>query len=180
MNTKVETKYTPIQPSRQIDQMLMQTRSHHVNLSSMADLKANIMLTLAALIVTFSIGYLDNPILRWPVIIMIFFCVITILAAAYAVMPKIKHPPQLTDTENHGNILFFGHFMHMSYETYEDTMQHIIRNPDHAYEVQIREIYELGTYLARQKYRFVQIAYQSFLLGVVISTLVFGIVLMTG
>ena len=86
MNSNVETEYAPIQPSRQIDQMLMQTRAHHVNLSSMADLKANIMLTLAALIVTFSIGYLDNPILRWPVTVMIFFCVITILAAAYAVM----------------------------------------------------------------------------------------------
>ena len=89
------------------------------------------------LIITFSIGYLDNPILRWLVIIMIFFCVIKILAAAYAVVPKIKHPPQQTDTENHGNIQFFGCFMHMSYEALADTMQHVIRDTDHAYEAEL-------------------------------------------
>ena len=176
MDTKIEPEQDPIKPSRQIDQLLMQTRSHHMHLSSMADLKANIMLTLAALIVTFSIGYLENPLLRWPVSVMICFCVVTILAAAYAVMPKFSERAQPDAKKSHGNILFFGAFMHMNYEAYLNTMEHIIRDPDHAYEVQIREVYELGTYLAHKKYRYIQIAYQSFLLGLISSIVVFGIV----
>ena len=64
---------TPITPGTHLDHLLRQTRMHHVQLSAMADVKANIMLTLAAVVTTFSIGYLNDPLLRWPVVVLIFF-----------------------------------------------------------------------------------------------------------
>ncbi len=54
-------------PGSHLDHFIRQTRVHHVQLSSMADVKANMMLTISALIITFSIGHLTNPRLRWPV-----------------------------------------------------------------------------------------------------------------
>ena len=77
-----------IKPSQQLDGLFRQTRLHHTQLSAMADVKASMMLTLSSLIITFSIGYLVDPILRWAVVVLIFFCILTILSAAYAVMPK--------------------------------------------------------------------------------------------
>lgn len=170
-----------IQPSRHIDQLMLQTRAHHMHLSSMADIKANIMLTLAALIVTFSIGYLDDPLLRWPVMVMIGFCVVTILASAYAVMPKMDWNPAKADTtDTPGNILFFGNFLYTEYEAYWAKMQQILDEPERVYEAQVREIYELGTYLGHNKFRFIRIAYQSFLLGILSSAVVLGVVILVG
>ena len=102
---------TPISPANHLDHLLRQTRMHHAQLSAMADVKANIMLTLAAVVTTFSIGYLSDPLLRWPVIVLILFCLCTIFFAAYAVMPKLDFDFRPNLEKLDCNILFFGSFM---------------------------------------------------------------------
>ena len=47
------------QPAVFLDHMIRQTRAHHVQLSAMADMKANMMLTVAALLIPLSIRFLD-------------------------------------------------------------------------------------------------------------------------
>ena len=165
----------PIAPANHLDHMLRQTRMHHTQLSAMADVKANIMLTLAAVVTTFSIGYLSDPLLRWPVVVLILFCVITISFAAYAVMPKLNfdYRPQ---NYQHCNILFFGSFMNLDYEAFAEIMEEVMQAPDRTYEAQIREIFELGVYLGHQKYRFVRLAYQSFLAGLLCAGLLLVVV----
>jgi len=160
-----------LEPSGQLDQMVRQTRVHHAQLSQMADVKASMLLTLASLILTFSIGYLSDPVLRWPVVIMLSFCVITILSAAYAVMPKLNLGSQPKITENNSNILFFASFINMDYEEYAGVMNDVMHDPTLSYEVMVREIYEIGKYLGWKKYRYIRIGYTAFLLGVVLSVL---------
>lgn len=167
---------TPITPGSYLDHLLRQTRMHHVQLSSMADVKANIMLTLAAVVTTFSIGYLSDPILRWPVVVLILFCVVTIFFAAYAVMPKLDFDFQPDSKNPDCNILFFGNFMNLEYETFRGIMQEIMQSPENTYEAQIREVYELGVYLGHQKYRYVRLAYLTFIGGLVSGGLVFVLV----
>ena len=162
----------PIVPANHLDQLIRQTRMHHVQLSAMADVKANIMLTLAAVVTTFSIGYLNDPLLRWPVIVLILFCILTIFFAAYAVMPKLDYDFQPNLERMDCNILFFGSFMNMDYEDYAEVMNELMQMPARAYEAQIREVYELGVYLGYQKYRYVRLAYQSFLVGLICTGLV--------
>ncbi|MAT97422.1 MAG: hypothetical protein CL608_09795 [Anaerolineaceae bacterium] len=101
---------TSIAPGTHLDHLLRQTRMHHVQLSSMADVKANIMLTLAAVVTTFSIGYLDDQTLRWPVVVLILFCVATVLFAAYAVMPKLDfdYQPEIKNPDCY-NLLIQSH-----------------------------------------------------------------------
>lgn len=170
------TEKRTITPGTHLDHWIRQTRIHHMQLSSMADVKANMMLTLASLIITFSIGYLSDPVLRWPVVTMICFCALTIFSAAYAVMPKLDFSfrPDLKDPKH--NILFFGTFLNLSYEEYLDVMTDVADDPTRVYETQIREVYELGQYLGRKKYRYIRLAYRSFLTGLVVSMLVLLIV----
>ena len=170
---------TQIAPANHLDQLLRQTRMHHMQLSSMADVKANIMLTLAAVVTTFSIGYLSDPVLRWPVVVLILFCVVTIFFAAYAVMPKLNFDYR-PDNYQHCNILFFGNFMNLNYEEFAEIMEEVMQSPERAYEAQVREVYELGAYLGYQKYRYVRLAYQSFLVGLVSAGLVFLVVELFG
>jgi len=44
-------------PGQYVDQLLRQTRGHHVELSAMADFKANMMLTVASLVIPLSMGH---------------------------------------------------------------------------------------------------------------------------
>lgn len=163
-------------PGTHMDHLLRQTRMHHTQLSSMADVKANILLTLSSLMITFSIRYLSDPYLKWPVLSLILFCMATVVAAAYAVMPKLdfKYRPDMENPEC--NVLFFGSFMNLHYEEYAAIMERVLNNPTLVYESQVREVYELGVFLARKKYRFIRLGYMIFIAGLFVSGIVFGIV----
>lgn len=160
-----------LEPSGTLDQMVRQTRIHHAQLSQMADVKASMLLTLASLIMTFSIGYLSDPVLRWPVVIMLCACVVTILSAAYAVMPKLNLKAQPHQNETTSNILFFANFLNMDYEEFAGIMNEVMHDPTLSYEAMLREVYEIGIYLGHKKYRYIRIGYTAFLVGVVLSVL---------
>lgn len=165
-------------PAGYLDQLLRQTRAHHVQLSTMADLKANMLLTAASLVLTFTIGYLTEPSFQWAAITLILFCLLTILSAIYATMPRLLPQSRrgtAPDTKRPGfNILFFGSFADMTYEDYCKAMEETLNDPDLAHEAMVRDVYTLGLFLARHKYRYLRIAYLVFLSGLVASTGVFA------
>lgn len=159
-------------PGGHLDQLIRQTRAHHTQLSSMADVKANMLLTMSSLVITFSLRYLEDPYLRWPIIVLTIFCLITIFNAAYAVMPKLnfKFRPDLDKLDC--NILFFGSFMNLHYDEFETAMEHVLSDPGKVYEAQVREVYEMGVFLGRKKYLYIRRAYVSFLTGLAAAGLV--------
>ena len=157
------------EPGGHLDQLLRQTRAHHVQLSSMADLKANMLMTMSSLVITLAVPHTFSGGFRWALIVMIFFCLFTILLAAYAVMPKLplSYKADHLDAVNNPkfNILFFGDFIHLEYAEFEAAMESVLNDPSRAYEVQVREIYTLGRFLALKKYRFLRLAYTCFIVG---------------
>ena len=157
-----------IQPGNHIDQLLRQTRWHHVQLSTMADAKANMMLTVPAVLITLAVPRLTEPLFRWAAVVLIVFCLITIVLAACAAMPGRSSAGNTS-----GNLLFFDDFTHLSYEEFEHAMENILNDPTRTYEAQVREIYTLGMYLAKKKYRYVRLAYLSFVGGLLVSSAVF-------
>ncbi len=164
-------------PERHIDQMLNGTRWHHVQLSTMADSKANMLLTMSAVVITLSVPHISQSDFQLPFLILTIFSLITVMLAAYSVMPKFsfsrkKKLPVPNINSPHFNILFFGDFVRLNYKQYESAMNDILNDPSKVYEVQVREIYVLGRFLAREKYRFLRLAYVSFIAGLVISFLV--------
>jgi len=161
-------------PGSHADHMLRQTRMHHVQLSSMADAKANILLTTSLLIIPLLIRYLDDELLRWPTVNMLAFCLLTALLAAYVVMPhvplSVRRPKAFDLTSERFNVLFFGDFLHMQYAQYQAAMEEVLQEPGRTYEAQVREIYLLGEFLGRKKYRFLRLAYLTLLFGLISST----------
>ncbi len=172
------------EPGAHLDQMLRQTRQHHVQLSAMADQKANMMLTVASLVITLSIPHLNEENLRLTAVILIFFCLLTVVAAAYAAMPKVPLINNLLQRPNPAdsgfNLLFFGDFANMSYAEFSRAMETLMNNPDQVYEMQVREVYTLGCFLARKKYRYVRLAYILFISGLFVSGLVYVLTEMVG
>ena len=60
-----------VKPGAHMDHMLRTTRLHHVQLSNMADLKANMMLTISSVLITLSVPYTMKPELKWAAMILI-------------------------------------------------------------------------------------------------------------
>lgn len=161
------------QPGGHLDQMLRQTRNHHVQLSTMADTKANMLLTISSVTMTLSIGHLNEPGIKWPAVILICSCLVTIILAAYAVMPKLPvihlndEKPNVKDP--HFNLLFFGDFTGLEYKDFAKAMEEMMNDPSQMYEMQVREVYTLGKFLAAKKYRFVRMAYLSYISGLLLA-----------
>lgn len=164
------------QPGAHFDQLLRQTRWHHVQLSTTADIKANMMLTVPALLITLIARYVTEAPFKWAALTLMGFCLLTIGLAAYAAMPKLsfklKSKTPVSKDSSYFNVLFFGDFVHLSYQEYEEAMEKVLSDPTKCYEAQVRELYTMGIYLARRKFQFVRLAYLSFMAGFIASGIV--------
>ncbi len=136
-----------------IDHLMRATQFHHVQLSAMADVKANMLLTMSSVILTLCLPQVLKNDHLWPLYILIGFCLLTICLATYAVMPKLPPANLPAPDINHPqfNILFFGDFTRLSQSQFESSMEEIINDHSRTCAVQVREIYLLGTFLAKKK-----------------------------
>lgn len=166
------SKFDLATPGSHADHMLRQTRTQLMQLSQMADTKAGMLITISSLIITLSVSLLIKPEFATAATILISFCILTILLAAYATMPKfISHTRNKTPDTNSErfNILFFSDFIKLDYQTFFKEMEGVIKDPGLAYSTQVKEIYQMGQYLAARKFRFVTLSYISFISGLIIS-----------
>ena len=133
----------------------------------MADVKANMLLTMSSVVLTLCLPQVLNHSHLWPLYILICFCLLTVCLAAYAVMPKLppagRAAPDINDPSF--NLLFFGDFTRLSQAQFESAMEEVMNDPSRAYGAQVREIYLLGSFLAKKKYRFLRLGYLAFITG---------------
>jgi hypothetical protein len=152
-----------------------------MHLSSMADMKANMLLTMASIVVTLAAPQVMKAGSQLPLVVLIGFSLLTILLAAYAVMPKLPLTGSSIDASQvqnpQFNLLFFGDFTRLSYAQFETEMVRVMNDPSQVYQAQLREIYTLGVFLAEKKYRYLRLAYTTFIVGLFAS---FFTLLLTG
>jgi hypothetical protein len=166
---------------RGIDTMFRTTLNNHNNLSGMVDNKANILLSVNAIIISVSlttiIPKLDNPSnahLIIPTMILIISSVIAITFAILATRPSITNGSftRKEVEDKKVNLLFFGNFYKMSFEDYSWAMNELIKDKEYVYNSMIKDLYNLGIVLEK-KYRLLRIAYTFFMFGIIISVVAF-------
>jgi hypothetical protein len=165
-----------LQPGSHLDHMLRQTRIHHVQLSAMADVKANGLMTISAIMLTFSAPFIVREQFRFAVIALMISSLLTIMLAIFAVMPGtplgIRKTARPDIHHPRFNLLFFGSFAAMDYEQFAAAMEEVLNDHSKNYEAQVREIYTLGVFLRTKKYRYLRFAYRAFFIGLFISALI--------
>jgi hypothetical protein len=60
----------------------------------------------------------------------------------------------------------------MNEDEFMRAMDRTLSSDENVYEAAVRDIYSLGTYLHRKKYRFLRYAYIALLLGFILATIV--------
>ncbi len=167
-------------PGRGVESMFRLTARNQINLSSIADNKANILISINTIVLTvlMSIGLgkiSDYPVLTFPAIVFISTCVITIIFAILSTRPKISSG-KFSKEDIHNkriNLLFFGNFYNMTMEEYEWAMKEMMTDPNYLYSSMIRDQYSLGKVIS-QKYKLLRVAYTIFMIGIILSSLLFA------
>ena len=164
---------------RGVETMYRTTYRTHVNLSSIADNKANIMLSINAIIISIVFANLvpslqNNPTLLLPTAGLILTCLIAIIFATLSTRPKITEGKftRKDIEEKKSNLLFFGNFYNMELKDYEWGVEEMIKDEDFLYSSMTRDIYWLGKVLAK-KYRYLSICYGVFMYGLIITVVLF-------
>lgn len=180
---KLEAKVA-LKPDRGIETMFRTTSKNHLDLSSMADNKANIMISvntiLISVVVTVLIRKLNEyPNLVLPTLLLILVCLVTIVLSILATRPNVSSGVfEDEDVKNKkANLLFFGNFHGMDLKRYEWGMKEMMKDGDYLYGSLIRDIYFLGKVLGK-KYRLLRAAYTTFMIGFVVSILAFVIAML--
>ncbi|MBK0369211.1 Pycsar system effector family protein [Flavobacterium agrisoli] len=180
--TKPKKKKKKVEkPDRGVDTVFRVTLGNHTRLSGIADSKANILLSVNAIIISIALSTiipkLDSPKnahLVIPTFIMLISSVITIIFAILSTRPKVtKGFFSREDIDDKKvNLLFFGNFYKMPIEEYEWAMNEMLRDRDYLYGNMIKDLYYLGIVLEK-KYRLLRIAYNLFMIGIIISVIAF-------
>ena len=164
-----------------IQTMLRLTSENHLRLSDMADSKANILISVNAIIISIILGVLmrkleESPYLAIPTIIFLLVALATIVVSIIATRPKVTEGTFTSQEikDKKANLLFFGNFYKASYEEYNVAMREMMNDSNYLYGSLIKDIYTLGTVLGR-KYRLVRLAYNIFMIGIIVSVVAFGI-----
>ncbi len=136
----------------------------HVNLSAMADNKANILLAATFLIFTLALGDLHEVADPLPLMILAGSSFVSSVVCIFAVLPALGH-------RKGGpiNLLFFGSFTQMDEEAYVTEVVDNLRTDERGYRMMARDLYQNGVVLARKKYRLLGWAYRIFLVGLLAS-----------
>lgn len=170
-------------PERGIETMFRVTLKNHMHLSNIADTKANILLSVNAIIVSLVlsnlVSKLDNPsndYLIWPTVIFVIFTVISIILSILATRPNVTSGKFTKDdvANKKVNLLFFGNFHKMSLDDFEWAMGEMMQDRDYLYSSMKKDLYFLGKVLDR-KYKILRLTYAVFMVGIVLSVFAFAI-----
>jgi len=170
-------------PDRGVDTLFRVTLGNHTRLSGIADSKANILLSVNAIIISIALSSiipkLDSPKnahLVIPTFIMLMSSVTTIIFAILSTRPKVTTGVfTREDIEAKKiNLLFFGNFYKMPLEEYDWAMNEMMKDRDYLYSTMIKDLYYLGLVLQR-KYNLLRIAYNLFMAGIIITVIAFVI-----
>lgn len=176
-------KNKSILPERGIETMFRVTLKNHITLSNIADTKANILLSVNAIIVSLVLSNLvskldnaSNAYLIWPTVIFVLFTVASMILSVLATRPNVTSGKfTKEDVANQKvNLLFFGNFHKMSLEDFEWAMGEMMQDRDYLYSSMKKDLYFLGKVLDK-KYKILRTTYTVFIIGILISVTAFAV-----
>ena len=155
--------------------MLRTTQQHHVQLSSFADQKANIIIASNCIIFSITLGRLETAVDYWGVWSLLATSVLCIITAIFVVAPLSLPQRRPSFESKNFNPLFFMHFNAFSHDEYQSKMKNIMESKEDVQEAMVRDIYQIGKVLATRKYPFLKISSAIFIVGMISSLVLFAI-----
>jgi predicted metal-dependent HD superfamily phosphohydrolase len=165
--------------SRSAQTMFKTALRNHIDLSAIADNKANIMLSVNALIITFALPLLgkeiaSNRILLFPTILLLTVCVVSMIFATMATrpIPMKGYSSMESILAKKSNLFFFGNYYRMSFDEYEQGMNATVADDTILDTTIMRDLFFLGRTLG-VKYGYLRKCYTIFMYGIILTVISF-------
>jgi uncharacterized integral membrane protein len=164
------------------DYILNQSRVNLMAISQMSDLKANLMLTLSAVMLQFALVKVSDHSLVGPRAhywVMVVGALLTILFSAYSTLPKAPVRTRMIDEQGElpkGFILlFFTSYIRLSLPDYKKRMNQLLSSPPRTHDAILEELHAHGNYIAKRKYVPLRVAYITFLFTWVAGAIMYAL-----
>jgi hypothetical protein len=165
--------------NRGIETMFKNIYRVQMDLTSLADNKANMMVSINGIIISIIIASVapkldTNPWLLVPTTVLLLGTMASLVFSILAARPRVSpHPITLSDLRHsEGNLLFFGNFAKLRETEFLEGMTDLMEDREALYESMMRDIHGLGSVLAK-KFRLLQSAYTLFMVALVAGVLAF-------
>ena len=177
--TTKENHFDDVPSSTAIDNILRLNQTNIMNLTLMADTKANIMITVSSIVFSVTLSNMDSEILKWPLTFLGVFSTIALIFAIIVILPKTGYPKthdgDIDRNSPFYNPLFFGHFAHIPLDEFKSEYAKRLEKDSRTYDAVVGNIYGLGRVLATNKFKYLKLSYTSFLIGLVSAMSVFAL-----
>lgn len=176
-------------PKRGTETMYRATYRNHINLSSIADEKANMMISINTIIMSLIItvvggsftlsetAFVENMRYTVPICILLLGSLVSVVYAIISARPNVTQKEvDLKKIRNKkSSVLFFGNFSNMKLPDFINNLQELRNSKEMLYDNMTIDLYYLGLVLT-QKYRLLRISYNVFMTGLVLAVIVFMVI----
>jgi hypothetical protein len=172
---------------RGIDTMYRTAFRNHINLSRIADGKANMMISINTIILSIVITvsgaslsffedvFFENPEFLIPIISLLLSSLIAVVFAVFSARPnvteyRIKKDKLIKSKE--ASLLYFGNFLKLEKKEFVEYMATMKLNQSALYDDLAKDLYDLGQVMHR-KYLLLTISYNTFVGGLALAVISF-------
>ena len=191
LNVKLEKNNPakPLKEGRGVETLYRSVYEYHINLSSIADNKANIMISINTIIISlvitmFGSGYTfsgqnEFGSLRFvlPIAVLLITSLLAVVFAILSSRPNVTTKERYELSKKDSSILFFGNFAQLQLREFVDRIKELKNEKEELYDSMSVDIYHLGAVLVK-KYKLLTWSYNIFMGGLVICAVSFVIIMM--
>jgi predicted metal-dependent HD superfamily phosphohydrolase len=173
-------------PKRGTETMYRATYRNHINLSSIADQKANMMISINTIIMSIIItvvgsgftitgqSFVESIRYTIPICILLLGSLFSVIYAILSARPHVtKKKVDLEKIQKkESSTLFFGNFSNMKLQEFIDNMQELMKSRELLYDNMTIDLYYLGLVLT-EKYKLLRISYNVFMSGIILAVVAF-------
>ncbi len=176
---KSSKQKSPIEGSKVSQMMFKTSLRNHIDLTGIADNKANMMLSINAIIITIAMPLLasniqENKYLLLPSAILLLTCILSVIFATLATRPikMLGNINMESLKKGDSNVFFFGNFYQMSLKQYREAVNIVVKDDTIIEKSIVNDLYYLGKALG-SKYSQLRICYMIFMTGMTATVIAF-------
>ncbi len=185
-NKKHKLKIKDQKLGRGIETMYRSTYRTHINLSSIADAKANMMISINTIIMSVIIAlvgsgftfsgqsFVENIRFTVPIMVLLVSALLSVIFAILSARPEVtsKEVDKEKIEKKQSSVLFFGNFVNMPLNDFISNLKKFRNDQGLLYDNMSVDIYYLGIVLTR-KYRLLRYSYNIFMGGLILCVISF-------
>ena len=180
----------PVKDGRGIETLYRSVYDNHINLTSIADNKANMMISINTIIISivitlFGTGFTfstqnEFSSLRFvfPMAFLLLTSLLTVVFAILSARPNVTNKEKYELSNKDSSILFFGNFAQLQLKEFVERVGELRKEKPELYNSMSVDIYYLGSVLVK-KYRYLSWSYNIFMFGMVIGAVGFVVIMLS-